>query len=546
MSRLVADLLALGHELVETHVSWVFLSEGRAFKVKKPVSLGFLDFSSLEARRVACEREVVLNRRYSPAVYLGVVPVVLRHGVHRLGGAGPVVDWAVEMVRLPSDARADVLLRRLALDRTEVRAIAECVASFHEQATVNLATARAGSREAIEANVRENFRQASDLAAALIGERAARAIEVAQLGFLARESERFDERVRRQRVRDTHGDLRLEQIYLLRAPDGRIDVTLTDCIEFDDRYRHADVCADIAFLAMDLFANDRADLAEHCIGCYAIAADDFDAYRVVDFYLGYRAYVRAKIAALVACDEQAPAHVRREKQREARRLFLLALAFTRPSLHPSSIVCVGGVVGAGKSTVAELIAGELAAPVVSTDRVRRRLAREDRPAFRRPALPFRGAYRSSTTAAVYRAVLERAQLVVSSGRAVVVDASFRSRWLRRSFLSRVRERPWLFVECRAPFELCRERVRARYESGAAESDAHPAMVDEFLERWQPVVELDRDHHVVVDTSHDAATVRRIVRVAIRTWLARGRRPGRMDRRPHAPAPATLADESAAR
>ena len=236
-------------ELEETHISWVFLTDRDVWKVKKPVSLGFLDFSTTEKRRAACEAEVILNRRLAPDVYLNVVPITLDAACrHQIGGEGSPVDWAVHMVRLANADRADVRLAEGRLGEVDIERIAVHVAAFHRQARSDDETARYGTVAAIGFNVRENFEQTRETVSAHLTRGEAEEIETWQTRFLEDNTKLFEERSRAGCVRDGHGDLRVEHIYLDR--EGR--VTILDCIEFNERFRFADVCADVAFLSMDL------------------------------------------------------------------------------------------------------------------------------------------------------------------------------------------------------------------------------------------------------------------------------------------------------
>ena len=254
----IRDGLSLGaSELVETHISRVFLTDEEVWKVKKPVSLGFLDFSTPEKRRSACEAEVRLNRRLAPDLYLGVVPVTVDYGGrHQLGGSGQPVDWAVHMKRLPDENRADMRLAAGGLTSTDLERVAERVASFHETALVSEETAAYGTTSAIARNVQENFDQTRATISAYLTGAEADEIETWQMTFLEERAELFEERIRSGHVRDGHGDLRIEHIYLDEDPP----VTILDCIEFNERLRFADVCSDVAFLSMDLAWHGRVDL----------------------------------------------------------------------------------------------------------------------------------------------------------------------------------------------------------------------------------------------------------------------------------------------
>ncbi len=514
MAPLKDDLQAAGFELVETHVSQVFLGARDVYKVKRPVFLGFLDFRTLEQRHAACLAEVELNRRLAPEVYLGVVPVTLdASGSHRLGGDGPVVDWAVHMVRLDDANRADRLVRSRGLTPDDLEGLAQHLVSFHARARSDAHTAAFGSPERIAVNVRENFDQTRDSITRYLTRAEADEIERYQLEFLERHADRFEARRAQGRVRDGHGDLRLEHIYFA----GEGPPTIIDCIEFNERFRYADVCADIAFLSMDLAWHGRTDLAEHFLAAYARAANDFDLYGVVDFYEGYRAYVRGKVASMLAADRTVGTGARWAAGREARRYYLLALAAKRRSLLPPVVLAVGGIIGSGKSTLAGQLARELTAPVVDTDHARKFLAgvAPDTPL---PDPAWSGRYDDLTSERVYDEVFRRARVVLESGRPVVIDASFRTRAARdrARILASEAGVPFVFVECRAPIEVCRRRLEERARRPGV-SDGRPEILDAFAARFEPVDELPPARHIVVDTTQPLDQNLETLRRSLAAW-----------------------------
>ncbi|HEX2677343.1 MAG TPA: phosphotransferase, partial [Polyangiales bacterium] len=371
MQGLVEDLRAQLGELRETHISWVFLGETRVLKVKKPVDFGFLDFRTLAARKVACDAELLLNRRLAPDVYLQVLPIHRdATGVHRIGGTGELVDWAVEMQRLPDEDGCDRRLAAGRLTRAQLVAVGERLAHFHAQARSDANTERFGAPETILGNVRENFEQTQDSAPMHLSSAQLKDLQSYQLRFLEAQRERLERRVAMHRVRDGHGDLRLEHVYI--GDDGVIRVI--DCIEFNERFRYADVCADLAFLTMDLRWHERADLAETLLAAYARESNDFDLYRLVDFYESYRAYVRAKVESFVERDASASQATRERAAAQARKHYLLALASARPALQVPFLCAVGGLIASGKSTLAEQLGAELCVPIVDADRTRKHLA----------------------------------------------------------------------------------------------------------------------------------------------------------------------------
>ena len=349
----------------------MYLSEREVWKVKKPVELAFLDFTTVQKRREACEAEVRLNWRLAPDVYLGVVPM-RRDTAGRLAvdGDGELVDWAVHMKRLPDRDRADVRLTEARLSDEHIETVAGHIARFHESCDASEKTARFGRPDVIGNNVRENFEQARSTILDYVSPAQVEEIESWQTRFLDERASLFEARIEAGRIRDGHGDLRLEHVYL----DESGDVVVIDCIEFNERFRFADVCADVVFLAMDLAHSGRVDLAERFLALYAREANDFDLYPLVDFYESYRAFVRGKIAAMVASDPAAEGAIREKNREDARRYFLLSLASERRALVPPALIAVGGVIASGKSTVAARLGAELAVPVIDADRTRKFLA----------------------------------------------------------------------------------------------------------------------------------------------------------------------------
>ena len=509
------ELLPARVELAQTHISWVFLLENDVFKVKRPVSLGFLDFASVEKRKAACEAEMRLNARLAPTTYLGVVPVTRNpDGQHRVGGKpGKIVDWAVHMRRLPDARRADHLLLRGELTTEIVDALAARIASFHAAAATDGETARWGSVGAVSSCVEDNFTETEQTIAQYVGPEDADEIRRWQRAFLRDRAGLFDQRIAAGRVRDGHGDLRLEHVYIV----GDAAPTIIDCIEFNDRFRYADVCSDVAFLSMDLAAHGHVDFAERLLARYAREANDFDLYALIDFYESYRAYVRGKISALMSSDESIERPTRKQAEDEARRYFLLALSSNRRPLLGPSIIAVGGIIAAGKSTIAEAVGRLMNAPVVDADRTRKAMlgVTADRPV---QDTAWQGAYAPHVTEKVYEEVLRCAGVVLASGRSVVIDASFRSAAHRKAAreLATAHAAPFLFVECRVDAQIAKGRLDERARAPSI-SDGRLAIFDAFSAEFEPVLELSERDHIVLDTGRDFPFTLAALRGRLNIW-----------------------------
>jgi uncharacterized protein len=518
VGRLNDDLLTGDTELVETHISWVFLRGDEVFKIKKPVDFGFLDQTTLERRKRACEAELVLNRRLAPDVYLDVVPVRRGlDGVHRLEGDGEIVDYAVHMRRLSDSDRADLRLRAGSLGDADVDRLAAAIARFHEEARRDDEVARYGTVEVIAANVAENFAQTEHTIGAFLTAAELAAVRDYQEGMLHDQRARFERRISGGRIVEGHGDLRLEHVYL-DGPAHDRKLRVIDCIEFNERFRHGDVAADVAFLAMDLASQGRADLAERFLASYAREANDYDLYPLADFYESYRAFVRGKVASFVVADPGASAAARERAQREGRRYFALSVAATQKPLIAPVVVAIGGIIASGKSTLAEALRDAVSAPVVDSDRTRKSLLNVA-PTDRVYHGAWSDAYEPGFTDRVYEEVLRRAEAVLISNRSVIVDASFRTRAMRSSVRALARRHgvPFVMIECRVPHDVARDRLRARAGDRTAVSDGRLEIFDDFVARWEAIDELDEGEHVIADTTRPHHELLADLRALLPAW-----------------------------
>jgi predicted kinase len=354
--------------------------------------------------------------------------------------------------------------------------------------------------------VLENFEQTRSSAPKHLSANDVAEIEHFQLGFLNANAALLEARVQGGFVRDGHGDLRLEHVYL----HGR-EMSVIDCIEFNERFRYADVCADLAFLAMDLAWHERDDLAQALLSAYSREAQDYQLYRLIDFYESYRAYVRGKVTsfAMESLSDADPAHDKASA--DVRKYYLLSLACARPSMRRPMLCAIGGLIAAGKSTMAERLASKLSAITIDADRTRKHLfnVRASEPLS---AEAFAGAYAPASSGRVYRELASRARDVLQSGRPVVLDASFRSRAERLAIRELATElgTDFLFIECRAPRPVLEHRLAQReHPESALVTDARLPLLDAFLNSYEPVNELDAHEHLVIDSTQplDASVAR---------------------------------------
>jgi aminoglycoside phosphotransferase family enzyme len=305
-------------DLVQTHISWVFLTDRFAYKVKKPVDLGFLNFTTLRRRHFYLHRELVLNRRLCPEIYLDVLPIVEHRGILQVGGHGHPVEYALKMVRLPQERMMDEVADRGELKEEHLDRIIARLVPFYEQAAAAPRIDKYGEPAVIAFNHRENFSSTAGLVGEMLPADLFALIQSFSWGFLEKKRRLFLRRIKEGRIRDCHGDLHMKNICLA---DG---VYIYDCIEFNPRFRYGDVAADIDFLAMDLDFHGYRELSRHFVEGFARASNDPELLEILDFYKCYRAYVRGKINAFVAVDPEQKPETREQAGKLARAYFALA------------------------------------------------------------------------------------------------------------------------------------------------------------------------------------------------------------------------------
>jgi aminoglycoside phosphotransferase family enzyme/predicted kinase len=454
-----------GVEAVETHISVLFSVGDRVYKLKKPVNLGFVDFTERTVRRKTCQQEVALNSRFAPDVYLGVADVI--------GPDGELCDHLVVMRRMPSDRR----LSTLVIDGEDVddalRDVARRLAVVHAAAKPTAEMCSTSSVEAVRARWAESCEQLRNSGARCIDGSLAASVEHLALRYLRGRGPLFDSRIADGCIRDGHGDLRADDIFCL--DDGP---RILDCIEFDERLRWGDVVSDAAFLAMDLERLGRPELGRRFLDRYR----EFSAGRwpqsLEHHYIAYRAHVRAKVDCLRFEQDQDEAAARSAGHH---------LQIARDHLWQGRVqlVLVGGLPGTGKSTVANGIADAGAGIVVSTDEIRKDLAGVSRTTA--AAAEFgEGLYRPEVVDRTYDEVLARAQRLLSLGETVILDASFTSARHRDAArrMAAEADADMLELRCVCPPDLAEQRLVAR-PPGTSASDATPAVARRLAARQDP-------------------------------------------------------------
>lgn len=488
-------------QVCQTHISVVFLAGDFAYKVKKEVRLPFLDFSSLERRRFFCEREVELNRRLAPDVYLGVVPITRENGRLRFEGAGEVVEWAVKMCRLSDDDTLAARLRRNLVTPTTMRELASFLAEFHRTAATNDEITRFGRFELVAKNVRENLVAAAKFVGDTISDAVCRQLQANTEHALDQLRPLIERRVKTGCVRDTHGDLRLDHIYICPEADTRRWL-IVDCIEFNDAFRYADPIADLAFLVMDLKSAGRADLARELDEAYLTDTKDDEGRALLPLYASYRAAVRAKVEDIELTEREIPTAEKTAARERACGHWLLALSELLPPQQRPGLAMVGGLPGTGKSTLAQRLREEAGFVVIRSDEVRKQLAGVS-PQQSAAADFQQGIYTPEWTDRTYAECLRQAEQRLFEGQRVVVDATFSAERHRREFQDVARRWcvPSAFLICELPSQTVRERLQRRHGDV---SDADWSVYCNAVAVWEPPSAQTARHVYAIDTSTQAA------------------------------------------
>jgi uncharacterized protein len=451
--------------LIQTHISWVFIASPFVFKIKKAVSFGFVDFSTLEKRRYFCRRELELNRRLCPEVYLAVMPIFeIDRSFSFDDAGGEIAEYAVKMRELSPGWFLSELLARNAVGEVEIDRVISRLRRFYESETPNPQIEELGKPENLKITTDENFSEMEPFVGKTISAIALDVVRYFTNNFYVAKKQIFEDRFRQFRIRDCHGDLRLDHIHL--TPDA---TTIFDCIEFNDRLRFIDIANDLAFLAMDFDFERNHELGDLFLRNAAHDLDDPGILKLADFYKCYRAFVRSKVESIQAIGQEPAA--REEHIKRAARYFHLALRYATIGSGPSVLVVMGRI-ATGKSTVARHLASELDWPVFSSDEIRKKLA--GLPLNVRTSPAARGnLYSEQMTKRTYHTLLQNAIAAVQDGSGVVLDATFSSSSARdvlRRECARTGTRLQV-IELEADRETIETRLRAREKSAADVSDA---------------------------------------------------------------------------
>ncbi len=488
-------------EIIQTHISYVFISDNVVHKIKKPVNFGFLDFTTLELRKHFCEKEVELNRRLCPDIYLGVVPISEREGSYYLESSENIVEYAVKMKKLPIHGMMEELIREGSLTKDHIDLIVDILVPFFKKARTGKGIDEYGSIETVSFNTEENFTQTKGYVGRAINRwRYSEIIEWTR-SFLKKNKALFESRISGGFIREGHGDLYSANICF----DDLKKVYIFDCIEFNERFRCGDVASDIAFLRMDLDFHGLSELSDYFVNSYVEKSGDRDLLKVLNFYKCYRAYVRGKIGCFTSDDQALSEEKRKEALDTARRYFDLAYLYAE---RKPKVFVVFGLSGTGKSTLARALAKETLAEWIPSDIVRKSLlgiAPTDH-----HYEPFeKGIYSREYTEKTYTKMVDLAKEALLKGRDVILDATFRDRAYREKVAQDLSFIDVYWIWCFADDSVLRERFMRRKESEDI-SDARWEIYLAQKEKFEAPDEVDPQKLIKLDTSEGVDLVDKVI------------------------------------
>jgi len=454
-------------EMIQTHASWVFLAGPFAYKFKKPVDFGFMDFSTLAKRQYFCQQELKLNRRFAPALYLNVLPVYQHGGVFNLNGPGDIVDYCLKMARFEQSGLLDQKLAHGELDAQWMDDLACDVARFHAQVQIN--NNRGFDHAVLLAeHIDDNLAIAARHIGPAIEPGVLKALRIFSDTAMNEKKAALQQRQRERHIRHCHGDLHFRNITLINGKP-----TLFDCIEFNDAYRIIDTMNDVAFLVMDCDAHGRSDLGMRFLSRYLEHCDDYAALELLPLYLFYRASVRGKVACIMA-DEIAEEEQQPQWQ-EARRYFDLALTYAKAGT--TRLFAVGGLSGSGKSHLSLQACGKERAIIIRTDAIRKRIASD---------FPELNLYEKKMHVLTYKAMFDAARTALAASFSVILDATFLHPDSRQQAYKLAAERgvPLHFYWLDIDTDTLRSNICQRQQTGRDISDADLSVLDLQLAEYQ--------------------------------------------------------------
>ena len=466
--------------VIQTHISYIFLTGDYAYKLKKSVDFGFLDFSTLAKRRHFLEEELRLNKAVAPDIYLEVLPITKEQGNYRLNGAGEVVEYVLKMRQFPQENLFINMFDRGILTAEHLRELGKVVANFHQNCETNYYIRTFGTIEQIQKSINDNYKHTIKYIGIVQTQEQYENTKEFSDRFLKENEKIFLDRIEQNKIRECHGDLHLKNICWWHNK-----IYLFDRIEFNEPFRYVDVIYDVAFTVMDLDGKGKKDLGNIFLNSYLEETGDWEGTQVLPLYLSRQAYVRAKVTSFLLDDPAISPEEKEQAAISASGYYKLAWEYAQK--RQGKLILMSGLSGSGKTTVGQKLAEELNGIQIRSDAVRKHLAGI--------ALHERGdetLYSLEMTKKTYDRLLELGKVLVKQGFTVILDAKYdRTCWREQAIsFARTENVPLEIVYCTAPIEVLRDRLSQRDQDI---SDATPELLDRQQAAFEPFSPEEQSH-----------------------------------------------------
>jgi uncharacterized protein len=485
-------LVTMPIQLMQTHASYVLLTGEFAYKLKKPVNFGFLDYSTVDKRQHFCNEEIRLNQRGAKELYLEVVAIGKQGNNYYLGNDGEIVDYAVKMVQFPQEILLSNMFEAGTMTIEQIEAMGAVVAQFHANAQTNEYISSFGEVAQIRQSIDDNYRHTEPYIGLAQTQPQFTQTKAYTDRFLLERDILFNERRTGGFIRECHGDLHLRNICQWQSK-----ILLFDCIEFNEPFRYVDTMYDIAFAVMDLEARGRKDFANRFLNTYAEQTGDWEGLQVLPFYLSRQAYVRAKVTSFLLDDPAISETDRQAAAKTAGDYYHQAWAYTQNTSTPK-LIMLSGLSGAGKSTLGKRMAMELGGIHLRSDAVRKHLGGISLLSKGDASL-----YTPEMTARTYQRVLELGAKLALQGLTVIFDAKYDRRELRAAVINLAADRgiPLQIIHCTAPLAILRDRLAHRTGDIA---DATVDLLASQQAAWEDFTPAERGYVTTIDTTQDVS------------------------------------------
>ncbi len=477
-------------KILQTHTSWVLLTGEFAYKIKKPVDFGFLDYTTKEKRRAYCYKELELNQRLSPEIYLGVVKIKPDLSlIEEKKREGEAIDYAVKMKELPQESLMTQFLKRGKVNFSQIKEIAKIIGGFHNRLIQTRETERYGEIETISFNWEENFTQTERFIGETISRKTFFLIKERIRSFIIREKEKFEKRIKAKKIKYCHGDLHSQNIFITDK------IYIFDCIEFNPRFSCSDTASEIAFFLMDLDFHQRFDLADYFLDKYLAITRDYSLLALLSFYKAYRAFVRGKVESFKIEDKSIPQKERLIAKEVAKRYFYLSRRYANSFWEKPMVLVFFGPPGSGKTFLSEKLRARREGIILSSDLLRKDLLGLP-PEGHFPADYEKGIYKKEITEKTYTSLLKKGKRYFKHQISLFLDATFSHFSYRAVFKKEFPKKSLFWILCFSPQRLILSRLKKERKY----SDASFAIYQKMRSKFRLYFRKKRNRLLILNTA----------------------------------------------